>query len=140
MVRNMSPKQHIHRAVPQQVHVLDAVRAADHPGDQAGNLQLGVDPARGARPDLICDQPGQAGSLGPRHDRDQPGPRHQIRGIKGCVRPGRPSDPGRSPYSKPPLEVMTIDQSFESFNEEDDKLLSFFPKICEMRLPLSRYL
>ena len=82
-------EQHIHRAVPQQVHVIDAVRPADHPGDQAGNLQLGVDPARAAGPDLLRDQLGEPGPLGQRHDRDQPGPRHEIRVIKRCVRPGQ---------------------------------------------------
>ena len=33
-------EQHIHGAVPQQVHVIDAVRPGGHPGDQAGDLQL----------------------------------------------------------------------------------------------------
>jgi len=82
-------EQRIHRAVPQQVHILDAVRPADHPGDQAGNLQLGVDPARAAGPDLLRYQLGEPDPLGQRHDRDQPGPRHEIGVIKGCVRPGQ---------------------------------------------------
>ena len=82
-------EQHIHGPVPQQVHVVDAVRSGDHPGDQAADLRRRVDPARAARPDLLRDQLGEPGPLRQRHDRDQPGPRHEIRVIKGCVRPGQ---------------------------------------------------
>jgi hypothetical protein len=82
-------EQDVHRPVPQQVHVIDAVRAADHPRDQAGNLQVGVDPARAAGPDVLRDQLGEAGPLRQRHHRDQAGPRHEIRVIKRCVRPGQ---------------------------------------------------
>ena len=35
-------EQRIHDAVPQQVHVLDAVRPAGHPGDQAGRPSAGA--------------------------------------------------------------------------------------------------
>jgi hypothetical protein len=39
--------------VPQQVHVIDAVRTRDHPSSQAGNLQSGVSPAPVADPDML---------------------------------------------------------------------------------------
>ena len=79
-------EQRGHRPVPQQVHVVDAVRPADHPGDQAADLQLGVDSARAARPDELRDQLGQSGPLRQCHDRDQAGPRHEIRVVERCVR------------------------------------------------------
>ena len=46
-------------------------------------------PARAARPDLLRNQLGEPGPLRQRHDRDQPGPRHEIRVIKRCVNPGQ---------------------------------------------------
>ena len=42
-------EQRAHRAVPQQVHVIDAVRARSHPGHQARHLQVRVDAASPAR-------------------------------------------------------------------------------------------
>ncbi len=65
-----------HRAVPQQVHVIDAVRACGHARDQARDLQLRVDAALQAR---------QPGPLSQGHDRDQPGPRHEVRVVEGCA-------------------------------------------------------
>ena len=49
--------------MPQQVHVINAVRADRHARDQARDLQLRVDPARPAGPDVLSDQPGQPGAL-----------------------------------------------------------------------------
>ena len=73
--------------MPQQVHVIDAVRARGHPRDQARDLQVRVDPAFTARPDMRRNQARQPGALRQGHHRDQPGPRHEIRVIKRCVRP-----------------------------------------------------
>ena len=76
-----------HRAVPQHVHVIDAVRAGGHPGDQARDLQVRVHPAVPARPDVLRDQVRQAGPLRQRHHRHQAGVRHEIRVIERRVRP-----------------------------------------------------
>jgi hypothetical protein len=78
-------EQHAHRAVPQQVHVIDAVHARGHPADQAPDLHLRVDPARPARPDMLCDQAAEPGTPGQGHHRHQAGMRHQIRVIERCV-------------------------------------------------------
>jgi hypothetical protein len=69
--------------MPQQAHVIDAVRPGGHPGHQACGLQLGVHLARTGDPDVICGQVTQASPLGQGHHRDQAGPRHEIRLIKG---------------------------------------------------------
>jgi hypothetical protein len=75
-------EQRRHRAVPQQVHVIDAVRARDHPSSQAGELQAGVHPAPVADPDMLVHQGSQARPLRQGHHRDQPRLRHEIRVIK----------------------------------------------------------
>ena len=80
-------EQGIHRAVPQQVHVLDAVRPGRHARDQARDLQVRVDAALPARPDVLRDQAAQAGAPGQGHHRDQPGVRHEIRVIERRARP-----------------------------------------------------
>jgi len=46
-------------------------------------------PAFRADPDVLSDQAGQPGALRQGHHRDQPGPRHEIRVVKRCVRPGQ---------------------------------------------------
>jgi hypothetical protein len=74
-----------HRAVPQQAHVVDRIRPGRHPGHQARHLQLRVDAALAARPDVLRDQIRQPGPLGQRHHRDQPGVRHQMRVIERRV-------------------------------------------------------
>ena len=79
-------EQRAHRAVPQQVHVIDGVRARRHPGDQARDLQVRVDPAFPARPDVLRDQIAEPGALRQGHHRDQPGVRHEIRVVERCVR------------------------------------------------------
>ena len=43
-------EQPVHPAVPQQVHVVDGVRAGDHAGDQRGDLRLGVRARRPRQP------------------------------------------------------------------------------------------
>ena len=58
-------EQRCHRAVPQQVHVIDAVRARGHPGDQARDLQVRVDAALAARRDVLRDQVRQARRAAP---------------------------------------------------------------------------
>ena len=79
-------EQRAHRAVPQQVHVIDAVRARRHPGDQARDLQVRVDAAFPARADVLRDQVAEPGALRQGHHRDQPGVRHEIRVVERCVR------------------------------------------------------
>jgi hypothetical protein len=68
--------------MPPHVHVIDAVRADDHPGHQAPSLHLRVHPARPADPDMLPDQFIQASPLRQGHDRDQARPRHEMRLIK----------------------------------------------------------
>ena len=79
-------EQRAHRAVPQQVHVIDVVRPGRHPRDQARDLQVRVHPAF-ARADMLRDQAAQPGALRQGHHRDQPGVRHEIRVVERCVRP-----------------------------------------------------
>ena len=79
-------EQRAHRAVPQQAHVIDRIRPGGHPGDQARHLQVRVDAALAARPDVLRDQIRQPGALRQRHHRHQPGVRHEIRVIERCAR------------------------------------------------------
>ena len=62
-------EQRAHRAVPQQAHVIDRISPGDHPGDQARDLQVRVDPALAARPDVLCDQAAEPGALRQGHHR-----------------------------------------------------------------------
>ena len=78
-------EQRRHRPVPQQVHVVDAVRPRDHPGHQAGHLQVRVHPAPVSDGHVLTGQRGQASPLGQRHHRHQARPRHEIRVIKRRV-------------------------------------------------------
>lgn len=82
-------EQRVHRAVPEQVHVIAAVRPRDHPGYQVGSLTSASTSARTARPDLLRHQLGQPSPLRQRHHRDQAHQQHQMRVIKGCVRRAR---------------------------------------------------
>jgi hypothetical protein len=75
-------EQRAHRAVPQHVHVIDAVRARGHARDQGRHLQVRVDAALLAGTDVLRDQARQPGAPGERHHRDQPGVRHEIRVIE----------------------------------------------------------
>jgi hypothetical protein len=42
--------------VPQQVHVIDAVRPSDHSGHQARDLQVRIHPAPATDPDMAGHQ------------------------------------------------------------------------------------
>jgi hypothetical protein len=71
-------EQPAHRAVPQQAHILEAVRAGDHPRDQRGDLQVRV-PATGlVDPHMLADQVLQAGALGELQDRRETCARHEV--------------------------------------------------------------
>jgi len=71
-----------HPAVPQDGHVVDAVRARDHPRDQRGDLQTGVRAlVRGYRQEPIC-QLLQTDPVGQRNHRDQPGRGQQVRFVE----------------------------------------------------------
>jgi hypothetical protein len=52
----------------------------------AGDLQVWVHPSRAGDRDVLAGQVRQAAPLCQGHDRDQAGPRHEIRVIKRCVR------------------------------------------------------
>jgi len=80
-------EQDAHRAVPQHVHVIDAVRARGHPGDQAPDLQVRIDAAPAARRDVLRNEVRQAGALRQGHHRDQSGVRHEIRVVERCAGP-----------------------------------------------------
>jgi hypothetical protein len=75
-------EQPTHSAVAQQVHVVDAVGAGDHPGDQREDLRSGVDPAAGGDPQPIGQQPRQPAAGGQRLHRGQPAAGHEIRIIE----------------------------------------------------------
>jgi hypothetical protein len=62
-------KEPVHRAVPQQIHVLDRVRARDHPRDQRRNLDRRIRRRHGQP---LAQQLGQPGLLGQSHHRRQP--------------------------------------------------------------------
>ena len=64
------------RAVPQHVHVVDAVRAGDHPRHERGELQSGVRRSRTTHRQAPFQLVVQPGSLGQRQDRGQTGARH----------------------------------------------------------------
>jgi hypothetical protein len=51
-------EQSAHPAVAQQVHVIDGIRAADHPGDQGEDLRRGVRAALGPDLEPLGQQPG----------------------------------------------------------------------------------
>ena len=82
-------EQDVHGPVPQQAHVVDAVRAGRHARDQSADLQVRVDPALAAGPDVLREQPGQADPLGQGHHRDQAAVRHEIRVVERCPGPAR---------------------------------------------------
>ncbi len=75
-------EQPVHPAVPQQVHVINAVRPSDHPRDQPRDLQVRVRATPGGQRQLGCDQLGQAATLRQRDHRRQPSARHQVRIVE----------------------------------------------------------
>ena len=78
-------EQRLHRAVPQQVHVVDAVRARRHPRDQARDLRDGAGAAGPAGPHAR-QQFRQPGALGEGRQRGQAGVREQVRVIEHRAR------------------------------------------------------
>ena len=98
-------EQRAHRAVPQQVHVIDAVRAGRHPGDQARDLQVRVDPALPARADVLRDQVRRARRAPPG---PSPGPARRATRDSGH-RTMRASSPGYATIAltRCPLEPGT---------------------------------
>ena len=100
-------EQRAHRAVPQQVHVIDAVRPGGHPGDQARHLQVRVDPAFAARPDVLRDQVRQPGALAPG---PSPGPARRATRDSGH-RTMRASSPGYATIALDEVSSRTGDGS-----------------------------
>jgi len=66
----------------QQVHVVDAVRAGDHPRHQQDDLGDRVRPAHGPHLHALVDQIAKTSPLGQRQRRRRPGARHQVRVIE----------------------------------------------------------
>jgi hypothetical protein len=73
-----------HAAVAQQVQIVDRVRSADHARDDGGGLRGGVDATLRRDLHMLAQQSGQPAPAGQRHDRDQPGARHEIRIVERC--------------------------------------------------------
>jgi hypothetical protein len=67
-----------HAAVPQQVHVLDAVRASDHARDQSGHLRPGMRTTVARHRQMLVHQMAQTGPVGQREHRHQPSRGHQT--------------------------------------------------------------
>jgi hypothetical protein len=67
-------EQSVRRAVPQHRHVIDAIRAADHPRDQRGDLRCRVRADRA----MLADQAMQPGALGQRQHRRKTAVRHEV--------------------------------------------------------------
>ncbi len=66
----------------QQVHVLDAVRAGDHPSDQRGDLRPGVRALVRRHRQVLRGQGPQTNALSQREHRNQPARRHETRIIE----------------------------------------------------------
>jgi len=76
-------EQPLHRAVAQQVQVIDTVRASDHPRDDRRHFHLREHPTRPAgEPDMLTHQLVQAGAFRHPQDREQTRARHKTRIIK----------------------------------------------------------
>lgn len=71
-----------HRPVPQDVHVLDAVGAGEHAGDQDRDFLRGVRRRRTGQPQVLAQEVEQPGLLGQRHRWDQAGVGDQVRFIE----------------------------------------------------------
>ena len=65
-------KHPAHPTVAQQPHVIDAVCAGDHPGDERGDLQPGVRALVGRDAQMRLSQFVELRGPGQREDRDQP--------------------------------------------------------------------
>jgi site-specific DNA recombinase len=75
-------EQPVHPAVPQQRHVINAIRAGDHARDQRRHLQDRVAAPGFGDPQMRRDQLLQTGPLSQVPDRSQPRARHQVRVIE----------------------------------------------------------
>ncbi len=76
-----------HPAVPKQNHVVDRVRAGDHPADQRGDLQPRVRALVGRDGEVLIGQvPKPCGVVKSQH-RDQATGRHEIRIVERHRRP-----------------------------------------------------
>jgi hypothetical protein len=82
---DQSGEQPAHPAVAQKVHVVDRVRADEHPGDQGDDLAAGFAPPIGGDREPFGEQPTQTAALYQCHDRHQPGALHEV----WIVEPGR---------------------------------------------------
>jgi hypothetical protein len=65
-----------HPAVAQQVHVVDAVRASDHPSHQRSDLDRRIHPGRPGHRHGLGDQVHQPGPISQRDHRSEPGTGH----------------------------------------------------------------
>jgi hypothetical protein len=74
-------EQPAHRAVPEQVHVIDRVGAGHHPRDQGRDLQVRIDATSPAQVNVLLDELLEPGPLGQLQDRRQAGARHEVRVI-----------------------------------------------------------
>jgi hypothetical protein len=99
-----------HRAMPQQVHDIDAVRLGNHPSGQARNLRMRVHPARAADPDMLFNQVRQACPL---RERPLPGP-----GLPATRDPGhqtsRRSSPARATIALARCPLRSAHGSFSN--------------------------
>ena len=68
--------------MPQQVHVIDRVRAGDHPCDQRPDLQLRVRAGLARHPQRLRDEVVQPGPPGQGDHRGQARTGHKIRVVK----------------------------------------------------------
>jgi hypothetical protein len=71
-----------HRPVPQERHVVDRVRAGDHPADQGSDLQSSVRALVGRHREVLISQSLQPCGVGQREHRNQAAGRHEIRIVE----------------------------------------------------------
>ena len=71
-----------HGGVRNDLQVIDAVRAGDHPHHQRGDLQPRVGALVGRDTEMGLREPVQPRGAGQREHRDQPGRRHQVRIVE----------------------------------------------------------
>jgi len=72
----------VHAAVAQQVHVLDRVRASDHPCHKRQQLQPRVRALATWHRQMLIGQLAQTSAGRQRGDRDKPRARHEIRLVE----------------------------------------------------------
>jgi len=86
--------------VPQQRHLIDAVRTHDHPRHQRRDLQRCVPTAGLVDPDMLSDQLLQARTLGELKDRSQAG-RQSWSGMSAAARHAACGRPAREERQGP---------------------------------------